>query len=83
MAMSSDQLIALFGAFLILIAYGLQNLAPPGRFQVLYLLLNIIGSVALLLPALHSMQYGYIILQCFWILISVLALIRLKFRKVV
>lgn len=67
---------SLFGAVLLLLAYGGQQLrflrsdAPP------YHLLNLTGSALLLGRALSERSYGFVLLEGFWLLVSVVGLLR-------
>lgn len=81
MALSWDQLISLAGAGFVLGAYALQNFGPANRLQSLYLWLNVIGAVGLLIPAWLHRQYGFIVVQGFWILISLISWLRLVLKK--
>ena len=82
MVLSWDQSSSLGGAFLVLSAYALQSFVPARRYHGLYLLLNLTGATGLLLAAWQNKQYGFIILQAFWIIISLVGLIRLTVKKV-
>lgn len=70
------QAFSLVGAVVILAAYGAQSfklLAAGGR---LYLWANFVGGVLLCIAAVKLKQFGFIILEGVWALISLIGLIR-------
>jgi hypothetical protein len=65
-----DQVVQLVGAFLILIAYALAQagaLAPRGT---PFLLLNLAGALVLAASAWHEEQWGFLVLEAAWALVS-------------
>jgi hypothetical protein len=65
-----DQLVQIIGAILILVAYGaaqLERLDPQSR---LYLGLNLAGSAILGVLAASGSQWGFLLLEGAWALIS-------------
>lgn len=71
------QIISVFGAILILAAYlGVQvKLLPPG--QLLFSLVNLVGSGTLAYVAIVEEQVGFILLEGAWAAISFVVLVRL------
>ena len=72
-----DQLVQLVGAVLILIAFaGVQfgRVDPTSR---LYLWLNLIGSLVLAGLAYHDRQYGFLLLEGVWAIVSAWGVIQL------
>jgi hypothetical protein len=70
------QAVQLTGAFLILIAYALAQaglLAPRGR---LFLVLNLAGAVVLAGSAYHEQQWGFLVLEAAWALVSAAGLVH-------
>lgn len=64
------QAVQLVGAFLILIAYALAQagtLAPRGA---PFLLLNLAGAIVLAGSAWHEEQWGFLVLEAAWALVS-------------
>ena len=70
-----DQLVQIIGAVLILTAYGaaqLERLDPRSR---LYLGLNLAGSAILGVLAASGAQWGFLLLEGAWALISLWGLV--------
>jgi hypothetical protein len=70
------QAVQLVGAVLILVAFVL---AQVGRLDVSsprYLWLNIIGSVLLAVLAAVEVQFGFLLLEVVWTVVSVHSLVR-------
>jgi hypothetical protein len=70
-----DQLVQIVGAVLILVAYGaaqLERLDPQSR---LYLGLNLAGSLILGVLAASTAQWGFLLLEGAWSLISLWGLV--------
>jgi hypothetical protein len=70
------QAIQLIGAFLILIAYALAQLgvlAPRGS---PFLLLNLAGALVLAGSAYDEEQWGFLVLEVAWAVVSAAGLVR-------
>jgi hypothetical protein len=71
-----DQVVQVAGALLILVAFaGLQM----GRIRAesrLYLVLNLLGSAILAVLAFIETQWGFVLLETAWAIVSAWALIR-------
>lgn len=65
---------------MILAAYGAQQLQKLDSHSLLYIVLNLIGSLILAVVAFRIWQTGLILVEASWALISCFALIRF-FRK--
>lgn len=71
-----EQVVQVIGAMLILAGFAA---AQAGRLRVdslLYLVLNLIGSIVLAVLALHERQWGFLLLEAVWAVVSLWSLIR-------
>ena len=71
-----DQLVSFVGAFLILAAYGGQQLRRVDSAGWLYSALNLAGAGLLTLAAWQLGQWGFVLLQGVWTVVSAGALVR-------
>lgn len=74
------QVVSLFGAFVILVAYGgsqLGRLDPRGRLSGV---LNLVGSVLLAASAIRPLNAGVLVLESAWAVISLGTLVALARR---
>jgi hypothetical protein len=70
-----DQLIQIIGALLILAAFGavqFDRMRPDSR---LYLALNLAGSIILAVLAVSASQWGFVLLEGVWAIVSAWGLI--------
>ena len=75
-----DQVIQIIGAALILVAYvaaQVERLDPQSR---LYLGLNLIGSIILAVLAAGGSQWGFLLLETAWAIVSLWGLIAMARR---
>lgn len=75
------QVISLVGAALILVAFAAHQTNRMRSEGAPYQWLNLLGGLCLFITAVASRQYGFIILEGAWALLSAFALLRLT-RKV-
>jgi hypothetical protein len=76
-----DQVLQLGGALLILAAFaGLQRgrLRPD---EPLYLGLNLVGALVLTVAAIIDLDWGFLLLEVVWALVSAWSLVRLARRR--
>ena len=67
---------SLIGALLLLLAYGGQQLRQLPSEGTVYQLLNLAGAGLLLWRALGERSYGFVLLEGFWVLMSLMGLLR-------
>lgn len=70
------QLVSLVGAGLILLPFALVQWKRMRPEQTAYLLMNAAGSGTLSAVAIHEHQWGFLLLEGVWFLVSVAGLLR-------
>lgn len=71
------QLISVAGALAILIAYAANQLRYMGPSNLSYALLNFAGSTVLAVVAVVEEQWGFLLLEAIWALVSLWATMKL------
>ncbi|MBK7644865.1 MAG: hypothetical protein IPJ19_17795 [Planctomycetes bacterium] len=71
-----QQVLSIVGAVLILVAYAANQRGKLGRADVSYNLLNLVGSGVLAWIAIDGRQWGFVLLECSWALLSVPPLLK-------
>jgi hypothetical protein len=71
-----EQAVAIVGAIMILVAYGANQAGWLDRTRPLYSALNLVGSVILTVIAWRAAQWGFVLLESVWAVISVPPLVR-------
>jgi hypothetical protein len=74
-----DQVIQIVGALLVLAAFAavqFDRMRPSSR---LYLALNLVGSAILAVLAVAAEQWGFVLLEGVWAVVSAWGLARLSF----
>jgi hypothetical protein len=69
------QLAQVVGALLILVAYALAQLGMLNQRSYWYIGLNLVGATALAILAWHEEQWGFLLLEGVWALVSAVALV--------
>jgi hypothetical protein len=70
------QIVSLVGSLLILAAFSANQLGRMTAEQRLYTVLNLVGSAILAVVALKEEQWGFLLLEGVWALVSAYALVR-------
>jgi hypothetical protein len=70
-----DQALQVFGALLILVAFAAAQLNRLDQRSYPYLLLNLVGSAILAYLALQTQQWGFVLLETVWAIVSLGGLI--------
>ena len=71
------QLISVAGALAILVAYAANQLRYMGPSNLSYALLNFAGSIVLAVVAVLEEQWGFLLLEGIWALVSLWATMKL------
>jgi hypothetical protein len=74
----AEQAVQIAGAVLILIAYGAAQRGAMNPQSRAYLWLNLAGSVTLTVLAAVESQYGFLLLEGAWVLITLWGLVQLS-----
>lgn len=71
-----DQVVQVVGALLILVAFGAAQFGKLDVESRPYLWLNLVGSVILAVLALRDEQWGFVLLETVWAIVSAYSLLR-------
>jgi hypothetical protein len=73
-----DQVVQIVGALLILAAYAAAQFGALNQRSRVYLGLNLVGSAVLAVLAWHEDQWGFLLLEGVWALVSLWGLIQVQ-----
>jgi hypothetical protein len=76
-----DQVIQVVGALMILVAYGAAQAGRWATDQPAYLWLNLVGSVILAVLAATSANWGFLLLEGVWAIVTAASLIKRRRRR--
>lgn len=76
-----DQLVQIFGSLLVLIAFVSAQRGALSAQSLRYLTLNLIGSTILTVLAVHEQQYGFLLLEFSWALVSAWGLVQMLRKR--
>lgn len=65
-----DQLVQVVGALLILVAFAAAQFGAMDPHSRVYLVLNFVGSSILAVLAWHERQWGFLLLETVWAIVS-------------
>lgn len=74
--MKATQLIGWYGVLAIVVAYALLNFSIIDSKSLVYLFLNITGSIGIIIEAKSKKDHQPLVLNIFWLLIAIIALMR-------
>jgi uncharacterized protein (DUF983 family) len=73
-----DQVVQIVGALLILAAFAAAQFHRLDQDSPTYLVLNLVGSAILAILAWYEEQWGFLLLETVWAIVSAWSLLRLR-----
>ena len=74
--MSIESLVQIAGSLLILVPFVMVQVGRMRTDTTMYGALNLVGSAVLAVDALHGHQWGFLLLEGTWAVVSAYALLR-------
>jgi hypothetical protein len=71
-----DQAVSVAGAIMILVAYTANQLGLMDRVHPAYSWLNLVGALILTIVAYRAQQWGFVLLEGVWTIVSVPPIFR-------
>ena len=68
------QLVQIIGSLLVLAGFALAQLGIVDQKSLRYLVLNVVGSTVLAVDAVVERQWGFLLLESFWAVVSAISL---------
>ena len=75
------QVIQIVGSLMVLAAFAAAQRGLLDPKSVVYLVLNLVGSAVLAVQALFLAQWGFLLLEGVWALVSAVSLVALRRRR--
>lgn len=76
-----SDVIGISGVLMVLVSYYLLNVGKISSASMVYLWLNLIGSIFILFSLFYTWNLASVIIEIAWILISLLGMYRVKFNN--
>ena len=73
-----DQVVRVIGALFILVAYATAQFGALNQRSRVYLVANLVGSAVLTLLAWREEQWGFLLLEGVWALVSLWGLVQVQ-----
>jgi hypothetical protein len=80
-ASATEQIVQIVGALLILVAFTGAQVGVVQPRSVSYLVLNVVGAGTLTVLAAIGRQYGFLLLESVWTVVSVVSLVQILLAR--
>jgi hypothetical protein len=78
---ATEQIVQIFGALLILVAFTGAQVGVVQPRSLSYLVLNVVGAGTLAVLAAIGRQYGFLLLESVWTVVSVVSLAQILLER--